>query len=106
MLFVPECHAAILINEMYPNAYVIHAGADLPSGEVALAAAWALSEYYTDEGLAMDDPGVPFYLGILGTGPPLSRGSGSRLRELRDGCGKCSPGRWGLSDRNFSTIDS
>ena len=54
---------------MYPNANVIHASADLPSGDVALAAAWARSEYNTDEGLAMDDPGVPFYLGILGTGP-------------------------------------
>ena len=91
---------------MYPNAYVIHADAGPPSEEIALAAAWARSECDTEEDLAMDEPGVLFYPGILGTGPPLSVGSGNRLRELRDGCGKCSPGRWGLSDRNFPTTDS
>ena len=56
--------------------------------------------------LRWTNPASSFYPGILGTGPPLSVGSGNRLRELRDGCGKCSLGRWGLSDRNFPTTDS
>ena len=45
-----------------------------------------------------EDPTFPpfFYTGILETCPPLSLGSGNRLRELRDGCGKGSPGCWGF----------
>ena len=63
---------------MYPNVCVTHPGADLPLGEVALAAAWARSEYYTDEGLAMDDPGITLLPWHLGDWPDAVHGVGKR----------------------------
>ena len=71
---------------------------------VVLAAAWARSEYDTDEDLAMEDPGVPFYTGILVTGPPLS--VGSRSRRSATAAGNAHLAIWGLCDRDIPTTDS
>ncbi len=41
-----------------------------------------------------DDGASPAGTGVLGCGPPLRAGLGPHSREIHDGAGLCSPGRW------------
>ena len=104
-----ECLSATLFDEIFlvcPYILMIYADADSPSGEFVLKAARAHTGHDADADPVTVDLDVSFSLGISRTCPPLSVGSGSRLRELRRGCGKCSPDCWDLFDRNFLASDN
>ena len=85
------CLAATLFDVIFlvcPYVFMISADADSPSGKVVLEAAWACTEYDTDEDPATEDPDVPTFTpaswdlpaAIIGAGKPSTRAP-LQLRE-------------------------
>ena len=76
---------------------------DAPPQEVALAMAWARQEVDDCEVAGISSEDEPLFPTRLARGPRMTVGSGPFLRDVRDGCGRCSPGLWPPADRRFPT---
>ena len=101
-----RCHADELIRQFllkYPEAYVMGLSDDAPPQEVALAMAWARQEVDDGEVSGTSSEDEPLFPTHLGRGPRMTVGSGPSFRDVRDGCGRWSPGLWPLADRRFPT---
>ncbi len=76
---------------------VLSAAAPLPSEDAKMVARGKRlhSEVAApDSDTDPDDGAAPAGAGVLGCGPPLRAGQGPHSREVHDGAGLCSPGRW------------
>ena len=105
-----ECLAATLFDVIFlvrPYVFMISADADSPSGKVVLEAAWARTEYDTDEDPATEDPDVPLlYTGIMGPARRYHWGREAVYASAATVAGNArSPDCWVLSDLNFPTND-
>ena len=104
-----RCHADVLIAafvEMFPRAFHIGHTDRPPSQRIVLTAARAREEVSRGE-VSVPEEGVPAGCsGWRGSGPPMLVGRAGRCRELNDGAGLCSPGRWRLRDRRFPSSSS
>ena len=92
-----RCHADELIRQFllkYPEAYAMGLSVDAPLQEVALAMAWARQEDDDGEVSATSSEDEPLFPTRLGRCPRTTVGSGPSFRDVRDGCGRCSPGMW------------
>ena len=98
------CHGDVLIEcfiQLHPRAYVVGVTAEPPSEAVALAAARAREECEPDTDTDFDEDAAPPGSGWRGRGEPLWTGRAGKARELQDGAGLCSPGRWRVEDRRY-----
>ena len=98
------CHGDVLIEcfiQLHPRAYVVGVTAEPPSEAVALAAARAREECAPDTDTDFDEDAAPPGSGWRGRGEPLWTGRAGKARELQDGAGLCSPGRWRVEDRRY-----
>ena len=92
-----ECHATILIDEfisMYPNAYADPRRSRIP--HAPSVAQTKNSRWLTPVSTAT--------LSSRRLARRLFVGSGNRVRELRDSCGKCLPGHCGLGDSELPDV--
>ena len=102
-----ECHGGILIDEyrrQFPDA---HDRDDLrakpPCSAVLNYMSRLREEAESSEGSSADE-GVPVrHSGWRGNGSPLQVGVGYTSREVCDGQGLCSPGRWAPANRRYPT---
>ena len=78
----------------YPEAYAMGLSSGAPPQEVALAMAWARQEVDDCEVAVTSSEDASLFPTRLGRGPRTSVGSGPSLRDVRDGCGRCSSGMW------------
>ena len=76
---------------------------DAPPQEVVLALAGARQDVDDVEVSGTCSEDEPPFPSLLGRCPRMTVGSGSSPRDVRDGCGRCSPGLLPLADRGFPT---
>ena len=72
-----------------------------PSQRVVLAAACAREDPEPEGDTYKDEDAPVFGSGSVGVGKPMLVGRAGKYRELNDGLGLCSPGRWRLDRRRY-----
>ena len=98
------CHGDVLIRT-WQKRFVEAEGQDseeeAAQAEELFRAAEQRSQVEEPESQSDDEPGQePRGAGWRGTGEPLLVGRGPHEREVHDGAGLCSPGRWAIEKRN------
>ena len=104
------CHGDVLISAWEDKFLAGNASGseeETAQSEELFRAAAMRQPVEEPESQSEDEPGqAPRGSGWRGTGPPLTTGSGSATRELHDGAGLCSPGRWPLDKRRLPDNDT
>ena len=100
-----QCHADATIAkfaELYPGAYDRDRAAErVPTSEELNLMATVREDPSSDEGSTADE-GVPDRgSGWVGSGPPMRVGVGYTARDMCDGQGLPSPGRWPIASRRY-----
>ena len=100
-----QCHADAIIAkfaELHPGAYDRDRAAErVPSSEELNLLSTLRQEPPSDEGSSADE-GVPGKgSGWVGSGPPMQVGVGYTARDICDGQGLPSPGRWSITSRRY-----
>ena len=102
-----ECHAGILIDEyrrQFPDAHDRDDLQSKPPCSAVLNCMSRLREEAEMSEVSSADEGVPVkHSGWRGRGSPKQVGIGYTSREVCDGQGLCSPGRWAPADRRYPT---
>ena len=105
-----QCHADAIIAkfaELYPGAYDRDSTTErVPTSEELNLLATLRQEPSSDEGSSADE-GVPGKdSGWVGSGPPMRVGVGYTARDICDGQGLPSPGRWAIPSRRYPASSS
>ena len=100
-----ECHADIIIAEyrrQFPDAYDRDgAESPVPSSSVLNLLSRLREEPDSSDGSSADEAAPPKTAGWRGTGKPMEVGLGYTSREICDGQGLASPGRWSPEERRY-----